>query len=269
MLEEKKVDMVLSYKNGLNGVTPHIFTDPEQAKDLIWDNRCVHNLAVYLKEFCRVGNTVAITAKGCDVKSITGVIKENQINRDDVLIIGIECYETVDRNGQIFDKCKSCDVNKPFLYDELIPADEVKEVKRVDYWHDLNEFEKKSLKEKKKFWKEQAEKCIRCYACRQTCPLCFCEECYADQTIPHWIDPSPSVEGNLQWFHMRAFDLAGRCTGCRECDRVCPVDIPWALLNKAAEKEIKEQFGYEPGKDTDSKVPLEDFKKEDKAEFIL
>ena len=66
-------------------------------------------------------------------------------------------------------------------------------------------------------------------------------------TIPHFIDPSPSVKGNLGWFHLRSFDLAGRCTGCRECDRVCPVDVPWVLLNKAAEKESKEKFGYEHG----------------------
>ena len=68
---------------------------------------------------------------------------------------------------------------------------------------------------------------------------------------------------------MRSFDLAGRCTGCRECDRVCPVDIPWVLLNKAVEKEIKEKFSYEPDKDSKERLPLFDFKKDDKEEFIL
>lgn len=266
LLEEKKADIIIGYKNGLNGITPHIFSNPEQAKELIWNEKCANNLAVYLKEFCRIGKKVAITAKGCDIKSIDGLIKEYQINKDDVFIIALECYKTVNRNGKIFDKCKSCDVNKPNVFNELIQADKQEKIEKVDYWHDLTEFEKKDSKAKEKFWKEQAAKCIRCYACRQACPLCFCEECYADQTIPNWIDPSPSVQGNLQWFHMRSFDLAGRCTGCRECDRVCPADIPWVLLNKAAEKEIKEKFSYDPDKD---KLPLFDFKKEDKGEFIL
>lgn len=266
LLSEKKVDMVIGYKNGLNGITPHIFNDPKDAKDIVWNNKCVHNLGIYLKEFCRAGKRVAITAKGCDIKSIDGLIKENQISKDSVFILGLECYKAIDTNGKVFDKCKSCEVNNPPSYNELIKADKIEKIEKLDYWHDLVDFEKKDLSAKEKFWKSQAEKCIRCYACRQACPLCFCEECYADQTIPHWIDPSPSVEGNLQWFHMRSFDLAGRCTGCRECDRVCPVDIPWVLLNKAAEKEIKEKFNPDPKKD---KLPLFDFKKEDKGDFIL
>lgn len=265
-LEQKKVQVVLGYKQGLNGVTPHIFKDSEQIKDLIWNNKCVHNLSVYLKEIVRQGNKVCIIGKGCDIDSIMMLIKEFQIKREDVYIIGLECYETIDRNDKTFDKCRSCSVNKPKMNDVLIQADNVKKIDKADYWHDLEEFEKKSPEEREKFWKEQAAKCIRCYACRQACPLCFCEECFADQTVTRFIDPSPSIKGNLQWFHMRAFDLAGRCTGCRECDRVCPVDIPWVLLNKAAEKQIKENFKDDPEKDN---LPLFTFKKDDKEDFII
>lgn len=265
LLEKKEVDVVLGYKQGLNGITPHIFRDAAEIGNLIWNSECVHNLAVYLKEIVRQENKVCIIAKGCDVDSIIVLIKEFQIKKDDVFIIGLECYETVDRNKKTFEKCRYCDVNTPAMSDELIKADSVKKIERIEKFADLEEFEKKSLKEKEEFWKMQAAKCIRCYACRQTCPLCFCEECFADQTVTRFIEPSPSVKNNLQWFHMRTFDLAGRCTGCRECDRVCPVDIPWRLLNKAVKKQVIESFKDEK----DDNLPLFTFKKDDKEDFIL
>ena len=260
LLSEKKVDILIGYKNGLNGITPHIFSNPELSKDLVWNENCVHNLSVYLKEHNRLGKKIAITAKGCDVKSILMLVDEYQIKREEITIIGLECYKT-SINGKILSKCKNCEVNKPTDSDELITA-EKQNIEKEAYWKDLEKYEKLSLVEKEKFWKKQAEKCIRCYACRQACPVCFCEECYTDQTIPHYIDASPSVNGNLRWFHLRAFDVAGRCTGCRECDRACPVDIPWIILNKAAEKELKDKFG-------DEKLALFNFNKEDKGEFIL
>jgi formate dehydrogenase subunit beta len=68
---------------------------------------------------------------------------------------------------------------------------------------------------------------------------------------------------------MRAFDLAGRCTGCMECDRVCPVDIPLHLLNKKNAGVVATLFGYEAGRDPNEKPLLAVFSKEDPDEFII
>jgi Na+-translocating ferredoxin:NAD+ oxidoreductase RnfC subunit len=67
---------------------------------------------------------------------------------------------------------------------------------------------------------------------------------------------------------MRAFHLAGRCTGCAECERVCPMDIPLMLLNKKLEKEIKELFDYAPGINPKNKPLFAMYKPDDPEEDI-
>jgi ferredoxin len=83
------------------------------------------------------------------------------------------------------------------------------------------------------FWRAELDRCVKCYACRQVCPLCYCERCVADKNRPVRIETSPSPRGNLAWHITRAFHLAGRCIGCGECTRACPAGIPLGLLNRA------------------------------------
>jgi ferredoxin len=49
-------------------------------------------------------------------------------------------------------------------------------------------------------------------------------------------------------FHLgRAYHLAGRCVGCDECERVCPVGIPISHLNRMLAREVESAFGYRAG----------------------
>ena len=72
-----------------------------------------------------------------------------------------------------------------------------------------------------------------------------------------------SFEENM--FHIiRAFHVAGRCTDCGECSRVCPQHIPLHLLNRKFIKDINEFYGdYQAGEDTESRAPLNRFEKDD------
>ncbi len=56
----------------------------------------------------------------------------------------------------------------------------------------LAEFEALSAEERWNFWEKEFEKCIKCYACRQACPLCYCEQCIVEKSMPQWIDSSPT-----------------------------------------------------------------------------
>jgi len=74
-------------------------------------------------------------------------------------------------------------------------------------------------------------------------------------------------EENELWQTIRSFHLAGRCIGCNECERVCPVDIPLSLLNRKLEKDVKELFAFQAGLDPEEQPPFATFKKEEKLEF--
>ncbi|MEW6040475.1 MAG: hypothetical protein AB1633_03030 [Elusimicrobiota bacterium] len=277
LLKEKKIDIVIGYEKSTDqdSTTPCFVETEKELEKLVWNESCVYNLSCYLpltRNYNKVNPAAraGIVAKGCDVKSIVVLIQERQIKREDVVIIGMECYG-VKINKKLAEKCKTCKVNIPGMYDILIkntlPAPDIQKT-GSDLLSEIKEIENKSPEERWMFWQKQFEKCIRCYACRQICPMCYCRECIVDCNIPQWILPSTSANGNFAWNIVRAYHLAGRCTGCGECDRACPVGIPLSALNEKLVKEIKELFDYESGADYQKKPALDDFRKEDKEDFI-
>jgi len=72
-------------------------------------------------------------------------------------------------------------------------------------------------------------------------------------------------------FHIiRAFHVAGRCTDCGECTRVCPQGIPLHLFNRKFIKDIDELYGtYQAGEDTQPKGPLTSFTYDDAEPDIV
>ncbi|MCL4415457.1 MAG: 4Fe-4S dicluster domain-containing protein, partial [Actinobacteria bacterium] len=160
------------------------------------------------------------------------------------------------------DKCYGCNIyNKPPIYDEYIENDIKFNIKPKEEFDDLLEFEKLSLEEIYSFWEGQFSRCIRCYACRNICPLEVCRDrCIAQLDQPHW--QSQKITSNEGKFFqlIRVMHLAGRCVECGECERACPSNIPILKLMKKMNKEINRLFGFVPGLSLDSKPPLLTFK---------
>ncbi|MHC4183136.1 MAG: Fe-S oxidoreductase [Planctomycetota bacterium] len=269
LLKSNTVSVIYGYGEGSTPerTRPVFITKPEDVNKLIWNKYCVYNLTTYLKrqEARKLGKP-AIVVKGCDAKTIIVLIKESQIKREDIFIIGVTCTGV---GEPLATKCKTCDVNTPGIYDELIGEKiENKEYSFDERYAELEEYEKLSEKDKWEFWQKQFAKCIKCYACSSICPLCFCDRCIVDKNQPQWIDPSAHPRGNLSWNVTRAYHLSGRCINCEECQRVCPADIPLNLLNKKLAKETEKNFKYRAGYNIDDELAMATYKEDDSQDFI-
>ena len=302
ILEKKDVKHVICYTNGSYGfqTRPFFISKKEDIEKIIFSPFCVHNLSLYVNN--NEEKKKGVVVKGCDSKTIVQLIQEKQLNREKIIIIGVPCKGVIDpkklrkkiseplenvdvketnnkyiisfenkkyefnKKDLVFDKCLTCEHPTPIIYDVLID-EKIKPVGKEKF-EQVKNFEKEKLDNRWRFWEEQFSKCIRCYACRDTCPVCFCEECIAEQLNPQWLCRSVNISENTTWHIMRAFHLAGRCTGCAECERVCPMDIPLMLLNKKLEKEIKELFDYTPGINPKNKPLFAMYKPDDPEEDV-
>lgn len=126
------------------------------------------------------------------------------------------------------ERCKNCKSKKHVVYDELLGEDgEVLDNHRFDQ---VEELEKLTPEERFKFWQGEFSRCIRCNACRNACPACTCTTCVFDNPESGVKNKAAANSFEEQLFHIiRAYHVAGRCTDCGECSRVCPEHIPLHL----------------------------------------
>jgi ferredoxin len=278
LLADQQVNVVIGYGETETGAVGAVFLrNPEDTGKLIWDNRCRTNLATYLKrkEVRKLGKP-AVVVKGCDSRAVNTLVAESQVKRDEILVLGMACEGVIEEipgkaastEGKLSLKCTVCDVHMPLHCDTVIgevPNPDVAEEKRYAM---LERIMAMPQEERLKYWAKQFERCFKCYACRQSCPLCYCNVCIADKNRPVVIDPSSSLKGNFAWQIVRAFHLAGRCCGCGECARACPAGIELSLLNFTLAKSAEKHFGYRAGMKADQEQLIGCYSEEDREEFI-
>jgi coenzyme F420-reducing hydrogenase delta subunit/ferredoxin len=272
-LTRDETSIVLGYRRGTlpDQVVPGFITDG-QTDELVWDPRCFHNLSVYLPRLRQGVGKVAAVVKKCDAATVVGLLQEKQQRREDMHLIGVQC-RGVWENGKLADKCHTCDGEVSPLCDVAITPEGTTEstvpVEADPRDSAIAYLESLPAETRWGFWREEFERCVRCYACRAACPLCYCESCIVEKSRPQWISPGIDETGNTAWNLVRAFHLAGRCTGCDECARVCPADIRLDLINRKLAQVVQQRFGYEAGQDPAVAPPLTEFRDEDAQEFIL
>jgi formate dehydrogenase subunit beta len=269
LLESKAVECVIGYERGTDGLTarPLFVYEPAEVDKLIFDQTCTHNLVRYLLD--RRNKANAIVVKPCDSRAINLLLNENQIQRDKLFIIGVVCPGIVEASWnrtseKLQDACQSCQQHTPVIYDFLVGEPPTSEPAIPETYPDIAEMEAESITERRSFWAEHFSRCIRCYACRQVCPGCYCSECFVERLDPLWVGIRIAPGENEMWNTVRAFHLAGRCISCYQCERVCPVNIPLSLLNRKLEKEVLELFNFQAGIDAETPPPFSTFEKEEK-----
>jgi coenzyme F420-reducing hydrogenase delta subunit/ferredoxin len=279
LLAEGQVSLVLGYGDGpLPGRTAPAFV--AEAKDttrLAFNEHAHANLAVYLAGDRRPEGRVAVVLKACDERAVRGLMREGQLRREDLVLIGVSC-PGVWEDGKLALKCYACDGEVPPTCDFTVHAggaspgavrsDGPRAVAPDPRDAQIAWVESLGPRERWAFWQEQFALCLRCYACRAVCPLCYCGSCISDQHRPQWIPTAIDGRGNTAWNVVRAYHLAGRCAGCDECARACPARIRLDLINRRLAKEIEDRFGHRVGDDPATPPPLATFRPDDPQEFI-
>jgi len=309
LLVEKDVELVIGWERGSRALaaTPAFIDSPEDADRLIFDSTCANNPAVYFtkdsRRLVKDGKKIGVVVKGCDARSLALYVAEKQIKRENIVIIGVRCPGVIDTNkiagltggrevleyseadGQVtvkgrgldltFDardvlstSCLACVYPDAKEYDVFIG--EARDSEPNEEQNDaIDEFEKLSTEQRWEKMKEIYSRCIRCYACRNVCPSCYCNECFVDQNDPQWIGKTHEITDTMIFHIIRNLHVAGRCVECGACERACPMGLNLLLLNRKAAREVEERFGYVTGIDAGEKPVMADFKEDEKQDFIM
>ena len=304
LLADGTVSRVLGWKTGDLPYNPEpaFFEKEEDLKEFVYNGFCGANLSKYMIEASKLEGKTLICLKPCDSYSFVQLMKEHRIDREKAYMIGVGCKgkldiekikskgmkgiqsieganlsdaaeelqiktlygdQTVSYGDAMLERCHVCKGKEHQIYDELLG--ESKETKDADRFAEVMKIESMSSEEKFAFFQKELSKCIRCNACRNVCPACSCRKCVFDSNKFDSSQKANVDSFEEKMFHIiRAFHVAGRCTDCGECSRVCPQGIPLHLFNRKFIKDIDEFYGeYQAGTDMEERGPLTSYIFED------
>ena len=304
LLKDGTVSRVLSWRIGENTYDPEpaFFSSEEEMENFVYNNFCAANLSKYMIEASKLEGKTLVCLKPCDSYSFNQLLAEHRIDREKAYIIGVGCkgklsIENVKRAGvkgilsvtdtdplqvetlygntevpykaAMLDRCHVCKGKEHVVYDELIGESE--DTSSADRFAEVRIIEAMSPEEKFAFFQKELSKCIRCNACRNVCPACSCRKCVFDSNKFDSAQKANVDSFEEKMFHIiRAFHVAGRCTDCGECSRVCPQGIPLHLFNRKFIKDINALYGeYQAGADVEARGPLTSFTFDDAEPSIV
>ena len=299
LLESGEVARVIGWKKGdfCYDPSPATFETVEELNDFVYDWFCGANLSKYLLQASKKEGKTAVFLKPCDTYSFNQLVKEYRIKRENIYVIAVECLGKLDiekmkeqgvsfvtgvevdgkevkvtslygettlaKGDVVLSKCAACNKGYQAKDEEIITRE--RPVREVNRFEEVEKLEAMTEDERFNFWREQLSKCIRCNACRNVCPACSCVKCVFDNPASGISAKANDSEFEESMFHIiRAYHVAGRCTDCGECTRVCPQNIPLQLLNRKFIKDIDGFYGeYQAGETSEGKTPLTDYTEED------
>lgn len=304
LLKSGEVQRVLGWRIGENTYDPEpaFFATEAEMENFVYNNFCAANLSKYMIEASKLEGKTLVCLKPCDSYSFNQLLSEHRVDREKAYIIGVGCkgklsIENVRRAGvkgilsatdtdpvqvetlygntevpykaAMLDRCHVCKGKEHVVYDELIGESE--DTSTADRFAQVRLIEAMSPEEKFAFFQKELSKCIRCNACRNVCPACSCRKCVFDSNKFDSAQKANVDSFEEKMFHIiRAFHVAGRCTDCGECSRVCPQGIPLHLFNRKFIKDINTLYGeYQAGADADAKGPLTSFTLDDAEPGIV
>jgi ferredoxin len=302
LLSENSVDVVIGFESASVPLRPQpaFIKHAEDAEKLVYNGFCQNNLATFLNRYPKQ-TRVGLVARGCESRAAYALMVEHQRSREHLVLIGVPCEGILDwrkveltagenilsaeetdgkvkvssRLGEfeferaelLHDSCARCvhpnPVNADIILGEAMPEGDPALARKP-----IEEFEALNAAERYAYFTHEAERCIRCYACREACPMCYCAECFVDHTTPRWAESTIAPSGTHAWHLVRAFHQTGRCVSCGACERACPMDIKMTYLTDKLNEDMRSLYGFEVGQDENSQPPFAAFSLDDKDRFV-
>jgi formate dehydrogenase subunit beta len=238
-LEQGKVDIFIGYKMKEGHPLPHYFTrdNLEEVDDLVVSQarysleKLAQNITLENPEI-----KIGLLTRECNQRALNALYVWNQLNPGNMETINMNC-------------CPS-DLKEHGDCSYLAPEMSGSYKKQVGIDNSISVEEAESFDKDESFgrWMYEFSKCIKCYGCRNVCPVCFCNECGLEH--PDLIATGSDLAPEAPIFHLvRAVHMAGRCIDCGLCEDACPVDIPLRLLYRKVNRLVKDIFDYKTGTD--------------------
>lgn len=236
-----RTDGVLALRADHAGAAPHLFKPGDDLSNLVTEPRYPMSTILDTLGDAWPEARLGVVARGCDERALVELVKRNQVNLDNVTVIGLACSA---------EQATACRCAKPYP-DALVVGQATEEVTQDPH---LSELEAMSYKERFAFWSAEYEKCLKCYGCRNICPVCYCPTCALESNL--WVESGWLALPFPSYHLIKAMHMVGRCIACRECETTCPADIPLTTIYAALHHDTEEKFGYVAGRSVDEKPPL-------------
>lgn len=262
LLESKKVEGILAVYTENGNYFPYFFTKKEELNNLCIDKKYLllnsvkplRENMVFLLQSKMPGKRIGILARGCDERSLFELSKRGQVNLDNIEIIGYSCNE---------EQAKICTCPTPYPTVNLKFGEKVEGVSEHKRW---KEFSQLDIEGKRKFWEKEFSKCIKCFGCRNACPICFCKECLMEDRK---FVKGGELPVEIPSFHfVQRYHHAAQCISCGECEIVCPMDIPLRLISVVLLDRVKKLYDYTPGMNPKQECPIYTIKEERNEEAL-
>ena len=255
LLDAGEVKAILGYAVGSFGRRrPLVVRRPADLDRLVFDDACTMNLAGLLSkgEVRRLGK-LAILGGTTMLRSLLQLMGERQLRDGEIVAVVLDGGDV-----KSLDSAAAIEEFLALKGHAMPPSDHAR----------IAALQAMDREARWAWWQQELDRCVKCYACRQVCPMCYCAHCTMDVNRPQWVPVASHSLGNFEYHVVRAMHLAGRCVQCGECGTACPVGIPVHLLTMSAEESAKGHFGQRAGHAAKLDYALSTFRPDDKETFI-